>query len=54
MTSPVQVHGLMTSIYEFDKISLDKQDIIDEAFMLYQSMNETSNNSCEVHHTSVK
>jgi hypothetical protein len=40
--------------YELDKICLDKQDIIDEAFMPYQSMNETWNNSCELHHTSVK
>jgi hypothetical protein len=31
-----------------------KQDIIDEAFMLYQGINETWNDSCELDHISVK
>jgi hypothetical protein len=33
---------------------LAKQDILDVVFMLYQSMNETWNNSCELNHISVK
>jgi hypothetical protein len=30
-----------------------RQNIIDEVFMLYQSMNETWNNSCEINYTRV-
>jgi hypothetical protein len=31
-----------------------RQNITDEVFMLYQSIYETGNKSCELHHTSVK
>jgi hypothetical protein len=31
-----------------------RHNMIDEAFMLYQSVNEIWNISCELHHTSVK
>jgi hypothetical protein len=31
-----------------------RQYIIGEVFMLYQSIDETWNNSCELHHTRVK
>jgi hypothetical protein len=37
---------------QYDWRELVKQDIIDEAFMFYQSMNEAWNYSCEFDHIS--
>jgi hypothetical protein len=37
---------------QYDWWELAKQDISDEAFMLYQSMNEAWNYSCEFDHIS--
>jgi hypothetical protein len=41
--------------YEYDlRENWTRQNIIDEVCMLYQSIHEICNNSCELHHTSVK